>query len=831
MSMCIGMSAIDVSTGQVYVHESFSELNDDKFALDEALRFINSLMPKEIVISKQNSISQDILVEYLALEGKFYQFKEINKEHLKLVFQKKIFEKIYQNRQNLTSIIDTLGLSKTIYARNSLVILLSHVADHYQNLIKNINDPEFYIGSSRMILGNDAINQLNVVEGNITGIPGSVKYHNLLDVINKADTPMGKRYIKLRVVSPYTDARILNDIYDNVNILSTDAIYTEISGYLKKINDIERLYRKISLGLLHPMHMIEFINSFATIADMNVLLSKKIPSIYKKYKILNSMKNIREMNEMLIKMIDIEKAKTSTMSDMKENIFNHGIYEDLDMLQAQTNSGHNVMEELLDKLDSMIDDSKAKSKKIILKHNGRDGYYYQLTTKRYQTLKENLSKITKITLSSKTIMVKDFKSSEINSNIKLTLPFLEIQTDDMDDIQTQVTSLTYKYYTDLLKDICTKYDFTIKKMIDIVSQLDYLVTIAKVSKEYNYCRPTIANNQNDAGFVKAQSIRHPIVERIIEHEYIPHDIDIGSDIKGMMLYGLNSAGKSVLMKAIGLSVIMAQAGFYVPAQTFTFYPFKSLYTRITGNDNIFRGLSSFSLEIVELNSILKRSNESTLVIGDEICRGSEHISGNAIVATTLLKLSELKATYVFATHLHELMELEEIKAKKDIRAYHLSVTHDEQTDRLVYDRILKLGTGEKIYGITVAKYIIKDTEFIKKALEIKNILLDNDNNSPYVSTKKSKYNKDLIMDHCDICDKKNSHLKPTPLETHHINQQKDCDNNDFVAVKGKEHIKKNQIYNLTVLCQDCHDKIHNGGMTLDGIKMTSVGKKLILKKS
>jgi DNA mismatch repair protein MutS len=837
---CVGMSAIDVTTGQVYIHESHAESNDDKLGLDEAIRFINSLSPKEIIINTENlkKITQSFMIEYLELEGKFYQFKEINKEHTKLNYQKRLLEKVYPNCENMTNIIDTLELSTTIYARKSLVVLLTYISDHLENLVKDINQPKFFLGSNNLILGNDAINQLNIIDNKNITIPGSVKYHNLLDVINKADTHMGKRYIKLKLMSPYIHSDVLNNIYDTVDILMKKNTHVELSGYLKKVHDIERLYRRLRLLSLHPMHIIDLMNSLVTIREMFIYIKNNesgkfiINEYIKKNGLIDA---LTDLNEILTVNIDVDKAKSYTISDIKENIFNAGVHEDIDELQGNMGNNHEIMNELLDKLDTMIDDKKSKGKKIVLKNNNQDGYYYQLTTKRYQTLKQKFDKIKVIKLSTKSINISDIEVKNIKSNVKLTLPFLKNQTADIDDLTTKISNLTHNYYKELLDDIHIRFDDHLVKIIEIVTQIDYYTTIAKVAKTFNYCRPIINNDRNDSSYITADEIRHPIVERIVGHEYVPHDINIGRDIKGMMIYGLNSAGKSVLMKAIGISIIMVQAGFFAPAKRFVFYPYKSMYTRITGMDNLFRGLSSFSLEILELNCILKRSNESTLVLGDEISRGSEHISGNAIVATTLLKLSELKSTFVFATHLHELMELDEIKTKKDIKAFHLSVTHDETEDRLIYDRLLKNGTGERIYGITVAKYIIKDNDFIKKALEFKNILVDRNKDSSQISTKKSKYNNELLMDQCSLCNKKNTFKNPTPLETHHINHQKDCDIDGFVNNKqnnkqhNKQHIKKNQLFNLMVLCNECHDKVHSNKIEIEGIKMTSNGQRVIVK--
>jgi DNA mismatch repair ATPase MutS len=301
---CIGMSAIDISTGEVYLHESHSSQNDDELGLDETIRFLNGLVPKEIIIHTENlkKITEDYMIEYLDLNGKFFQFCAINKDHSKMNYQKKILEIVYPDRENMVSIIDTLGLGNKHYARKSLVYLLSYVSDHFESLIKGIKEPVFHLRDSKLILGNDAINQLDIVDKKLNAdIPGTMKYHNLLDVVSKASTSMGKRFIKMTLISPYTDPIKLQKIYDIAEIMIENDYYKKPESYLKSIHDIERLYRKIELNMLHPIHMVDFINSFEIVLNMfsycktNSKLAKhiKTANIRKNIKFINLEKNVK----------------------------------------------------------------------------------------------------------------------------------------------------------------------------------------------------------------------------------------------------------------------------------------------------------------------------------------------------------------------------------------------------------------------------------------------------------------------------------------------------------------------------------------------------------
>ena len=211
-------------------------------------------------------------------------------------------------------------------------------------------------------------------------------------------------------------------------------------------------------------------------------------------------------------------------------------------------------------------------------------------------------------------------------------------------------------------------------------------------------------------------MRHPIIERIqTDIEYISNDICLGKKneetLNGMLLYGCNAVGKSSLMKAVGLNIIMAQTGMFVSSSEFRYSPFNYIFTRISDNDNIFKGQSSFAVEMSELRSILNRSDKNSIVLGDELCSGTESVSAQSIFAASVIKLAKKNINFVFATHLHELYKMSDIKELDNVKSYHLKVIFEEETKKLIYDRKLEEGNGPTIYGLEVCKAMVRSGIF------------------------------------------------------------------------------------------------------------------------
>lgn len=284
---------------------------------------------------------------------------------------------------------------------------------------------------------------------------------------------------------------------------------------------------------------------------------------------------------------------------------------------------------------------------------------------------------------------------------------------------------------------------------------------------------------------------------------------------GMLLYGINSSGKSSLMKSLGISVIMAQAGFFVPSASLRFVAFDKIFTRIVSHDNLYKGLSTFTVEMLELKNIFNTATENSLVLGDEISHGTETQSALAIVASAMEKLYKIKSLYIFATHLHQLGEIKRIKKLKKLVYLHLGVSYDEKEDRLIYNRKLALGSGSSLYGLEFAKSLHMDKEFIDNAYAIrKEIAGEYSSLEMLKKRKRSKYNKDIYLSKCALCDENVD-------DVHHINEQKNSDEHGNI-----DHFHKNHKYNLIPLCKKHHKLVHEGKIIIQGFVMGEDGLKL-----
>ena len=262
---------------------------------------------------------------------------------------------------------------------------------------------------------------------------------------------------------------------------------------------------------------------------------------------------------------------------------------------------------------------------------------------------------------------------------------------------------------------------------------------------------------------------------------------------GILLYGTNAVGKTSLIRAIGIAIILAQSGFYVPCSEFVYSPFKSVYTRILGNDNLYKGLSTFAVEMSELRVILKNADAYSLILGDELCSGTETQSALSIFMAGLQTLSLKQSSFIFATHFHEIVNYDELKALNNVYLKHMAVHYDATTDKLVYDRLLRDGPGDNMYGLEVCKSLHMPTDFMDMAFELRNKYFPV--NSGILSMPVTHYNANKIRGMCEKCGQKMS------TEIHHKLEQHRADKDGYIANTA---IRKNHKANLVALCEACH---------------------------
>ena len=303
-----------------------------------------------------------------------------------------------------------------------------------------------------------------------------------------------------------------------------------------------------------------------------------------------------------------------------------------------------------------------------------------------------------------------------------------------------------------------------------------------------------------------------MIERINEDElYVTNNISLGLNERGLLLYGTNAVGKTSMIRALGICIIMAQAGLYVPCSAFTYRPYTNIMTRILGNDNLFKGMSTFAVEMSELRVILKCADQNSLILGDELCSGTEIYSAISIFVAGLQKLHALKSCFVFATHMHEIVDYEEIAQMNKLCTKHMAVTYDRARDALIYDRKLRDGAGPSMYGLEVCKSLHLPDDFLKMANAIRLKYRDK-NRAGDLNYKPSHFNAHKVKGLCELC------KKGMGEEVHHLQHQKEADANDYI-----QHFHKNHRANLLTVCESCHLKMHETGQQYKRILTTGEG--------
>lgn len=849
INLLIGVSVIDVISGKNEIMEIYSEKKDTRYSINELYHILTSYKPKElqIMINLVDLQLKDSFEKYIldVLELSTYPIVnisfDVNKDILDWKYQEfflngifkpeiKKESKIILNKGGLIDIFIELGIERLKYGTISYLILLKYCQEHNPLLIKKIFHPKINLNDvDRLDLNYNAIVQLSLVQSNVTKVNYRIgkkkNFDTLLSVLSNCNTIMGKRLLRDKLLQPITNIETLRSSYNLIEYLRNNREYSnQIVSILREFYDLERLNSKFSKGTLTPK---EFSNLFHNYLKVIEIINLTIPHLSESNGMLYIFPK-KETLEMLNSAIrdvyitfNLEILSECNIIDgemtCKSSPFNQGISKDCDRLQSIISKGLSKLNEICSHIDQLIGKSLGPnvkvdsfSKKMIKGKsveddededviNMKDLAIY-LTDSKTNKLKQNLKNLNKELCGELYIESK-------NKKYVLKSSIIDELCESVLNSRRELAVILTKEYKEICDVLGNKYDMS--GIINFIMELDVAITNAENSLKYAYYKPEII--KKDVSFLDIKNVRHPLIERIISMEYVPNDVKLsGENPYGMILYGCNSTGKTALCTSIGLAIIMAQAGMWV-AGSLTYSPYNKILTRLSGQDDILKGHSSFVVEMLELRNILRNADEKSLVLGDELCRGTESLSGTALTISTIEDLTNKKASYIFSTHLHDIpsnSHIEELTKNNLLRISHLSSVYDPVTETLIYNRKLQDGPGESIYGLEVAKSLDIDVNFIKNAQLIRKELLNES------MVKRSRYNSGVFVSECQLCKSKER------LQTHHIKEQSKADEYGLIG-----HIHKNVEFNLLVLCEDCHKKLHKENRV---ILTTNTSKGIIL---
>ncbi|NVJ53181.1 MAG: DNA mismatch repair protein [Campylobacteraceae bacterium] len=816
----VGYSAIDVTTGKCYYNEVHGTSEDKFYALDEVFNYMNMHRTNEVVVTfADKNINQKEVIDYLELKLKTFH---IGTFIPKINYQNELFKNVFAVESLLTA-IEHLDMERVPLSSQSLAILIDFVIGHDSNIVQKLSLPVKLDVSKYIYLGNNALEQLNIIETS----------HNpsLIKLLNNTSTAMGKRLLKERLTHPVKDSKELLRRY----ALSKELFdyHGPIENELANIYDIERLTRRIKLARLHPFELNYLYDSLLSI--------KEVVAFMENYKFITppcSLAQLQMFIDSIESTFDLAISGKYMLKDVESNMVCDGINHEIDELNRQNEQLYTKLELIKNHILNIL--NAKDSNFVSINRLDKEGFYLSLTKNRYNLIKDELSN-SHIIIDDDLLLFKDFNYKVQTTSVKISCKLTDEISDKYVHNLRKIIELNKLVFKEKLNEFEKKFATLLEELVQFIAEVDLTVSNIKTAKKYNYVCPKIVKTKDDENFLELVELRHPIIEANEEQGiYVPNDIILGelslakdefkdnviiknsnpinmfdNKMHGILLYGINSSGKSSLMKSIGIAVILAQAGFFVPAKSMRFSIFDSVFTRISGADNIAKGLSSFAVEMLELKNIFNRASKRSLILGDEISHSTETMSGLSIVASAILKLAKLESIFVFATHLHQLPEIKEIENLKNIISLHLSVMYQDEEDKLIFDRKLKHGSGSSMYGLEYAKSLHMDREFLSVANDIRKRLTDDYDKVERLTQKKtSKYNKDVFASTCVICGRACD-------DVHHIKEQARANKDGFIG-----HINQNHKYNLIPLCKLHHKMVHEGKVNINGFVATSKGLEL-----
>lgn len=852
----IGVSAVNVFTGHSAIFEYETQYLANPTTFDELDRFISTFNPSEVILIAPRWEEGELKNVLKNISLNCNNMHCITKTQLSLSSNETMMEKIQNCEKQIytqkivsfyfpeenQNIIHHSEFQKNTIATQSFCFLLDFLKEHNCDLTRKIVFPVFTNTSERVILANHTLQQLNIINDNTTDGKTSGILSSVMSLLNKCKTSIGRRRFQRQLLNPTFSIPWLESEYSKIDtILNSFSVegMAQIRSLLFQTHDVEKITRQLISRKIYPSSIYQLYETICLLEKIDAFVKERVRGVTNGGNGGGNGRDNGETKGTFETIIDGKYPNGEGIKTFLETHFCLDICKDISSLQTfEKNIIQPHISPLLDRLVHTKQECESKLNHIHRFFNGlsgcggaigvgagagagagaggdfvkiheteKGGISFQITKKRGTALKKTIAeKFTTEIIIPNTDIVIPLKELHFvtasSTNDEITFPLLSTICKNIQQIQEDIQIQIQKEYIKLLEKIETDWYPDILQCIEYIGCVDVLTTKAHIAQKFNYCRPVPVATA-EKSFFKATKMRHCLIEHIQTSEiYVPNDIHLGIDgTNGVLLYGTNAIGKTSLIRSIGICVILAQAGMYVPCETFEYHPYRAIYSRIVGNDNLFKNMSSFQVEMSELRVILRQSDENSLILGDEVCNSTEMESGLSIIMSSFIELHQRKSSFIFATHFHEIMRFEEMRELKNISIKHLEVHYDPSTGKLVYDRKLKDGMGITSYGLTVCQSMNLPTEFMERAIQIRNKYYPS--NSGVLSYQPSRYNAKKLKEMCEMC------KKEFAVDTHHIHPQKNADKNGYIKTDGKV-FSKNHTANLMSLCEQCHKNMHFG---------------------
>jgi DNA mismatch repair protein MutS len=798
LTHCYSLCNLNMITNKFDVYEKGFVDQPFESVLEDVYRLLIRYQSKELIISINTDTKNQQISEYLEIDDKLVHWKQTNENVYDLNFQNTFLRSIYKHINfGLLEPIEAFDLEKYQTSTLNCIQILNFVAKHDIKYTQNIAIPEMINEYEHLTLEMNTLAQLNVFSNSKSG--------SLYDILNKTCTAIGRRGLKQLLCKPLKSASQIQARYDLSDSMSNDNI-KYIQKLLNDVCDFEKMHRRLSLQTLHPSEFYSLDIAYKNILELMIYIISEIQIPDELNCIVD--KNVIDTFQVYIddysSKFNIEELRKYNLNDTSQNFGNFFLKDsviELDEIENKILGIEQEIEAIRAYYEGKITQKPQDTIKVV--YVEQEGYMLTCTKIRMQLLQKELTKDDSSKLTVKT-----------NTSVcRFTNQDLRKLSNNLIGYKEMFAKKIKLHYTLLLEEYSKTYNDIFIKIKQFVEIIDIAQSNKRCKQMYNYCTPTI--KQSDESFFEAYSLRHPIIERINENtEYIPNDVQLVPSQKGMVLYALNSCGKSSLLRSIGLSVLMAQCGLFVPCKSFTYAPFHTIISQVDLQDNLWKSQSSFVSEMIGLKKILKMANKNCLVLVDELTKGTEVVSATSIFAAVVLELVRKNSKFVFTTHLQDVAKLDEILNEKCLQICHLSV--DIKDNVITFERKLQKGPCSELYGLEVARAVGLDKSLIDLSFDIRDKLIKR--KKEVTNTKRSRYNKSKILDKCEICGYAPSTNTDIPLDTHHIKFQCTADDNNFTG-----HFHKNAKFNLVCLCKQCHIDTHNKKITINGYKQTLQG--------